>query len=78
VFSGLRAHRRVAGRLVSEEDAHGWRVRCARRPATTGGGLDSVRFIELIEGETARLPPEGRDLWEELEFIKGSIPDPAD
>ena len=24
------------------------------------------------------MPPEGRDLWEELEFIRESIPDPAD
>jgi hypothetical protein len=40
--------------------------------------LDRVRFIELIEGEAARLSPEGRDLWEELEFIGESIPDPAD
>jgi hypothetical protein len=40
--------------------------------------LDRVRFIELIESETARLSPEGRDLWEELEFIRESILDPAD
>jgi hypothetical protein len=40
--------------------------------------LKRVRIIELIEGEAARLSPEGRDLWEELEFIRESIPDPAD
>jgi hypothetical protein len=40
--------------------------------------LDRIRFIELIEGETARLSPEGRELWGELEFIRESIPDPAD
>jgi hypothetical protein len=40
--------------------------------------LDRVRFIELIEGETARLSPKGRHLWEELEFLRESIPDPAD
>jgi hypothetical protein len=40
--------------------------------------LDRVRFIELIEGETVRLSPEGRELWEELEFIRESIPDTAD
>jgi hypothetical protein len=40
--------------------------------------LDTVRFIELIESETARLSPESRDLWEELEFIRESILDPAD
>ena len=37
-----------------------------------------VSFIELIEGETARLSAEGRELWEELEFLRESIPDPAD
>ena len=40
--------------------------------------MDRVRFIELIEGETARLSLEGRELWEEMEFIRESIPDPAD
>jgi hypothetical protein len=40
--------------------------------------LDRVRFIELIESETARLSPEGRDLWEELELIREFILDPAD
>ena len=40
--------------------------------------MDRIRFIELIDGETARLSPEGRELWEELEFIRESIPDPAD
>lgn len=40
--------------------------------------MEKVRFIELIEGETARLSPEARDLWEELELIRESVPDPAD
>jgi hypothetical protein len=40
--------------------------------------VDKVRFIELIEGETTRLSPGGRELWEELEFLRESIPDPAD
>jgi hypothetical protein len=40
--------------------------------------LDKVRFIELIEGETTRLSLEGRDLWEELEFLRESILEPAD
>ena len=40
--------------------------------------MDRVRFIELIESETVRLSPEGRDLWEELELIRESILDPAD
>jgi hypothetical protein len=63
---------------VFEKDAHGWRVICARRLASTGGASDRVSFIELIEGETARLSAEGRELWEELEFTRESIPDPAD
>ena len=40
--------------------------------------MDRVHFIELIEVETALLSSEGRDLWEELEFIRESTPDPAD
>ena len=40
--------------------------------------MDRTRFIELIEGETARLSPEGRELWEELEVTRESIPDLAD
>jgi hypothetical protein len=40
--------------------------------------LDRVRLIELVEGQAARLSPEGRELWEELEFLRESIPDPAD
>jgi hypothetical protein len=40
--------------------------------------LDRVRLIELIEGQTARLSLERRDLWEELKFIREFIPDPAD
>jgi hypothetical protein len=40
--------------------------------------LDKIRLIELIEHETARLSPEGRELWEELEFLRESVPDPVD
>jgi hypothetical protein len=40
--------------------------------------LDRIRLIELIEGETSRLSLEGRELWEELEFTREFIPDPAD
>jgi hypothetical protein len=40
--------------------------------------LDKIRLIELIEHEMARLSPEGRELWEELEFLRESVPDPAD
>jgi hypothetical protein len=31
--------------------------------------LDELRLIELIEGEAARLAPEGRELWEEWESL---------
>jgi hypothetical protein len=40
--------------------------------------LDRIHLIELIEGETSRLSLEGRELWEELEFTREFIPDPAD
>jgi hypothetical protein len=40
--------------------------------------LDRVCFIELVKGETARLSPEGGELWEELEVTRESIPDLAD
>ena len=40
--------------------------------------MDKFRFIDLIEGETARLSLEGKELWEELEFTREFIPDPAD
>lgn len=40
--------------------------------------MNRLRLIELIEGEMARLSEEGRELWEELEFLRESIPDPAD
>jgi hypothetical protein len=40
--------------------------------------LERLRLIELIEGETARLSVEGRELSEGLEFTREFIPDPAD
>ncbi len=40
--------------------------------------MDRIRLIELIEGQAARLSAEGRDLWEELEFLRESIPDPEE
>jgi hypothetical protein len=40
--------------------------------------VDRIRLIELIEGQTARLSAEGRGLWEELEFLRESIPDPEE
>jgi hypothetical protein len=40
--------------------------------------MDRIRLIELIEGESGRLSPESRGLWEELEFLRESIPDPKE
>ena len=40
--------------------------------------MGRIRLIELIEHETARLSAEGRERWEELEFLRESVPDPAD
>jgi hypothetical protein len=37
--------------------------------------LEKERLVELIEGEAARLSPEGRELWEEWEFLVESAPD---
>ena len=48
---------------------HPWRRR---------GLLERFRLIELIEAQAARLSPEARDLWEQLEFLRESIPDPAE
>jgi hypothetical protein len=43
-----------------------------------GRRLERFHLIELIEAQTARLSPEGRELWEQLEFLRETIPDPAD
>jgi hypothetical protein len=40
--------------------------------------LDKIRLIELIETKTARLSPEGRELWEQMEFLRESSPNSAD
>jgi hypothetical protein len=40
--------------------------------------MDRIRLIELIEGEMGWLSPEGRGLWEELEFLREAIPDPEE
>jgi hypothetical protein len=40
--------------------------------------VDGIRLIELIEAHTARLSDEGRGLWEELEFLRESVPDPEE
>ena len=40
--------------------------------------MERVCVFELIEEEEARLTLGGRELWEELEFLRESIPEPAD
>jgi hypothetical protein len=40
--------------------------------------VDGIRLIELIEAHTARLSDDGRGLWEELEFLRESVPDPEE
>ncbi len=40
--------------------------------------MDKIRLIELIETKTARLSPEGRELWEQMEFLRESSPNSAD
>ena len=40
--------------------------------------MDRIHLIELIEAHTARLSDEDRGLWEELEFLRESIPDPEE
>ena len=37
--------------------------------------MGRIHLIELIGAQTARLSDEGRGLWEELEFLRESIPD---
>jgi hypothetical protein len=37
--------------------------------------LDKIRLIELMEDEVARLSPEGRELWEQWEFLVESAPE---
>ncbi len=40
--------------------------------------MEKMRLIEVIETQTARLSPEAKELWERLEFLRESVPDPAD
>jgi hypothetical protein len=40
--------------------------------------VDRIHLIELIEVQSARLSDEGRGLWEQLEFLRESIPDPEE
>jgi hypothetical protein len=37
-----------------------------------------MHLIATIEDQAAALSAEGRNLWEELEFLRESIPDPED
>ena len=40
--------------------------------------MEKFRLIEVIEDQTARLSPEAKELWEQLELLRESVPDPAD
>jgi hypothetical protein len=40
--------------------------------------VDRMHLIALIEDQAAALSAEGRNLWEEMEFLRESIPDPED
>jgi hypothetical protein len=46
--------------------------------ARRGGAADRIRLIELIEAHTVRLSAEGMESWEELKFLRESIPDPEE
>lgn len=39
--------------------------------------MNKIRLIELIETQATRLSPEGRKLWEQMEFLRESISNPA-
>jgi hypothetical protein len=40
--------------------------------------MDRITLVELIEGETARLSPRGRELWEEMEALVDLNPEEQD
>jgi hypothetical protein len=40
--------------------------------------VEPSRLVELVEAQVARLSPEARELWEQLELLKESVPDPAE
>jgi hypothetical protein len=40
--------------------------------------VETSRLVELIEAQAAWLSPEARELWEQLELLKESEPDPAE
>lgn len=40
--------------------------------------MDRITLVELIEGETGKLSPRGRDLWEEMEALIELSPEEQD
>jgi hypothetical protein len=40
--------------------------------------VETSRLVELIEAQAAWLPPEARELWEQLELLRESVPGPAE
>jgi hypothetical protein len=40
--------------------------------------LEELRLIELIEAQAAQLSPEAKELWQQLELLRETVPDPAD
>jgi hypothetical protein len=40
--------------------------------------LEKAYLIELIEAQAAGLSPEAKELWEQLEFLRESTPDPTE
>ena len=39
--------------------------------------MEELRLIKLIEAQAARLSQEAKDLWEQLELLRETFPDPA-
>jgi hypothetical protein len=64
----------VRGRVLLRTSREG----CSKPIRQEGRGVDRIRLIELIEAHAARLSAEGGGLWEELELLRESIPDPED
>ena len=40
--------------------------------------VDRITLVELIEGETGKLSPRGRELWEEMEILLELSPEEQD
>jgi hypothetical protein len=53
-------------------------TRCRSRQLLHIGASDHVWEDDLIEAQMARLSPEAKELWEQLEFLREAIPDQAD